>query len=278
MSVFPQVLAASAPLAAALGIAGIIAGVALAVRSLTRRGALAALLLGTIALRCSWAWGAFLIVWFVLAALLSHVGRQRKARTMHGLVAKSDRRDATQVLANGACFGVAALVALNGSPETRSGSLLAMAAVGALAAAGADTWATELGTLSNGRPLSLRLWRRVPAGTSGAVSVLGTLAAVAGAFLLASVAAALGVISQDGVPAATVGGFAGALADTLLGAWLQERLWCPSCEMPTEQHVHSCGSATVAKGGVPTLDNDAVNFACTVVGGCVAAFVWATAR
>lgn len=278
MSALPQMLTGHASTTVALAIASAIAGGALAVKSLTRAGALAALMLGTVALRCSWSWGAFLIIWFVLASLLSRVGRQHKARAMRGLVVKGDRRDATQVLANGACFGVAALATMTAAPEPRAASLLAMAAVGALSAAGSDTWATELGTLGNSRPWSVRRRRRVPAGTSGAVSLIGTLAAVAGAFVLSALAAALGVIVRDGVLAAAAGGFAGAMADTLLGAWMQERRWCPSCDTGTEQHVHSCGTRTEAGGGVPAMDNDAVNFACTLVGGGVAAIAWAASH
>lgn len=278
MSALPQLLAGPAPVSVALAIASVIAGGALAAKSLTRAGALAALVLGTVALRCSWGWGAFLILWFALASLLSRVGRQHKARAMRGIVAKGDRRDATQVLANGACFGVAALATLTAASDPRTASLLAIAAVGALAAAGSDTWATELGTLGNSRPRSVRRWRRVPAGTSGAVSLVGTLAAVTGAFVLSALAAALGVIARDGVLAAAAGGFAGATADTLLGAWMQERRWCPSCDMATEQHVHSCGTGTEARGGLRAMDNDAVNFACTLVGGGGAAIAWAASH
>ncbi len=286
MSAFSSLPTTPAPIAVALGIAALIAGGAYAARSLTRGGAFAALALGTVALRCSWGWGAFLIVWFVLASLLSRVGRSRKSRVMHGIVAKTDRRDTRQVLANGAGFGVAAMLAVVTDPAQPSELprllqpalppiLLAMWAVGALAAAGADTWATELGTLGTARPWSLRRLRRVPAGTSGAVSLLGTTAALAGAFVLAALAASLGVIPHAGVWAAAAGGFAGALADTLIGAWLQERRRCPSCGTATEQHVHTCGTTTVGDGGIAVLDNDAVNFACTVVGGSVAVAGWA---
>src|SRR6476661_10515099 len=107
MSAIAALLADPAPLPVALGIAGLIAGSALALGSLSRSGAAAALMLGTIALRAAWGWGAFLIVWFVLASALSRVGRRRKARATQGIVMKGDRRDATQVLANGAVFGIA---------------------------------------------------------------------------------------------------------------------------------------------------------------------------
>ncbi len=147
---------------------------------------------------------------------------------------------------------------------------LTVAAVGALAAAGADTWATEIGTLVRGRPWSLRTRTRVPVGTSGAVTPAGTAAALVGAFALSSAAAVLGVLPHDRILAAMLGGFAGACGDTLLGAWVQSRRWCPACQVATEQHVHSCGSQTSDAGGIGLLDNDAVNFACTLIGAVVA--------
>ena len=52
-----------------------------------------------------------------------------------------------QVLANGGVFALAALLgAVLGSPWPAAGS---RAALGALAASAADTWATEIGTLAS---------------------------------------------------------------------------------------------------------------------------------
>ena len=74
--------------------------------SLAGNGAVAALLIGLVALRVQWSWGAFLLAWFVLASLLSRIGRARKAVRTAGVVAKGDRRDARQVLANGGVFAL----------------------------------------------------------------------------------------------------------------------------------------------------------------------------
>ena len=83
--------------------------------------------------------------------------------------------------------------------------------LGTLAAATADTWATEVGTLAGGTPRSIRTLRPVPAGTSGGVSVVGTLASVLGALLLPALALAMHW------PTAVV---AGAVAGGLLAALL----------------------------------------------------------
>ena len=64
-------------------------------------------------------------------------------------------------------------------------------------------------------------------------------------------------------------GVAGAVVDTIVGAWWQARRWCPSCERETEQARHRCGAATVPYRGVSWLGNDAVNLICTVAGAAV---------
>jgi uncharacterized membrane protein len=81
------------------------------------------------------------------------------------------------------------------------------------------------------------------------------------------------------VGAIFLGGVAGALADTALGATLQERRRCIGCGEHTERKIHVCGSRTRRSGGIAGIDNDVVNFLATVVGAVVAiAFVDLAAR
>ena len=243
-------------------------------RSLSLSGALAATFVGTTALSASVAAGAYVIVWFALATVLSQIGKAKKAIRLSEIVEKSSQRDAWQVLANGGVFSALILSSIIWGPQCDLFSgceRIEVAAAAALAAAGADTWATELGTLFGRTPWSLRSASRVPAGTSGAITLAGTIALVAGAGSLAVAALALGVISdRHSLVAVGVGGCAGAVADTLLGAWLQERRWCPRCTTETEQHTHRCGTRTVHHRGVSGLNNDVVNFLCTIVGALVA--------
>ncbi|MEP6692372.1 MAG: DUF92 domain-containing protein [Gemmatimonadaceae bacterium] len=141
-------------------------------------------------------------------------------------------------------------------------------AAGSLAAAAADTWATEIGTLAGGAPRMITTWRLLPAGTSGGVTASGLLAALAGAAAMAGAAVAFGWSSSI-APAVLAGGVAGSLADSLLGALWQSRRRCDACAMATEQRVHRCGARTRASGGVAWLTNDAVNCGCALVGGIV---------
>lgn len=272
-SISHELLTTRAPLAVALAASGAIAFAAWRARSLSRSGAFAAVAVGTVSLVQAWGWGAFLILWFLLASLVSMIGRARKAARTLGVVEKGNRRDAIQVLANGGLYATAALATAALVPAEYFDGI-AIAAAASLAATGADTWATEIGTLAGGQPWSLRVGRRVAVGTSGAITGLGTASAGGGACVLALVAGALAVVPQTGIAAVAIGGFVGAMADTLVGAWWQERRWCPTCDLPTEQRVHNCGTTTRQSGGVALLDNDAVNFTCAATGAACALLLW----
>ena len=86
---------------------------------------------------------------------------------------RSAARTARQVLANG---GVTALAALLGSWP---------AGLGALAAAAADTWATEIGAFSPTDPHDIVTGEPVPRGRSGGITPLGTMGGVLGAIAIA---------------------------------------------------------------------------------------------
>ena len=237
-------------------------------RSLSASGAATAAAIGALAVGAGWGWGALLVLYFVLSSALSRVGAAAKERRTGDVVAKGGPRDAMQVLANGLPFAVAAAGTIV-APDPR----WALAAAGGLAASAADTWATEIGTLAGGTPRSVRGWRPVPPGTSGAVSLAGSLAAVAGALAVALLARLLGWPAAV-VPAALVGGVAGAWGDTLLGATVQARRHCDRCDRFTERNVHGCGERTRPAGGLPWLDNDLVNLLASSLG-AVVALLWA---
>jgi len=247
--------------------AATIAFAARAARSLTTGGAITATVIGTLAVTAGWSWGALLILYFVSSTILSRLGRAEKEKRTSSVVAKGGQRDAVQVLANGGIFAAAAIAMLV-DPNIR---WIALGA-GSLGAAAADTWATEVGTLYGGTPRSILTWRPVPAGTSGGVSLIGTLAALAGATFVAIIATALGWTPRLGTMIA-IGGIAGAMVDSVIGATMQSRRWCDGCERETERATHDCGAETRRLRGLPWLDNDAVNFLSNAAGGILAALL-----
>jgi uncharacterized protein (TIGR00297 family) len=251
---------------AGLLLAGALAFGARAVRALSRGGAVAALAVGTASVIAGWSWAIVLIAFFVTSTSLSRFKRAKREARIGRIVEKGDERDAFQVLANGGVFAAAALVAA----ATGQLSWVA-AALGALAAAAADTWATEVGTLAGGLPRSIVTLEPLPPGTSGAITFSGTVASIAGSAFITGVAYL--TVTPSHATAVFVGGVVGSLADSVAGATVQERRWCDGCSEPTERRTHSCGRATRIVGGIAGARNDFVNVVCTLVGAAVAAGV-----
>ncbi|MEA2575269.1 MAG: hypothetical protein QOH93_2567 [Chloroflexia bacterium] len=257
-------------LAAAIGYLGYRA------RALSASGAVAACVVGGTVFGFGGIPAAVLLVaFFASSSLLSffRAGDPAKRRATETFE-KGGRRDAAQVMANG---GVAALAVLLSYffPST----FFSGAFVGALSAATADTWATELGVLSKRRPRLLTTGAQVQAGTSGAVTLLGSVAAAVGTLFIGLSAALLVRFPEFGqlpaaseiavVGAALIGGTAGSIADSLLGATIQARYYCPVCDKPTESKLHRCGTRTTLIGGLAWVNNDLVNLAATVTGALV---------
>jgi uncharacterized protein (TIGR00297 family) len=251
--------------------AAVIATIARRRGLLSSGGGIAAIGAGTLAVGAGIKWGILLVGYFVAGSMLSRWRQMQKAAVTRGVVAKHGARDAWQVLANGGVFLSTAIAAA----ITQREAAIA-AALGALAASMADTAATEVGTAVGGEPRSIITGQKVAIGMSGGVTVAGTIAMLGGSLVLGTIALALG-FSSHAAWAALAGGMAGALADSLLGAVVQERRRCPACGALTERRVHLCpsvgteGIATDVVGGVRGFDNDWVNLTSTAIGALVAA-------
>jgi len=214
-------------------------------KALTRSGAWAAALTGVVLVLAGWRWlvlvGAFFITSSILTRLEAPGSRGRRSNDRRG-------RRWRQVAANGGIALVSAVVyAATGWPRGFG------VAAGAIAAATADTWATEIGRWSRTPPRLITTGRVTAPGASGGVTPLGTLASVGGALFIAAVAFAL-----DGTPGGdrlgmgarlggtgwvAIAGITGSLFDSVLGATIEGRgRW---------------------------LDNDTVNVAATAWGAAI---------
>lgn len=244
--------------------------------ALNGSGVVGAALIGTLIFGLGgWEWGILLIAFFVSSSALSFY-RAREKQGLAEKFAKGHRRDLGQALANG---GVAALLAvlshfLSPFPGEGRGGLWFVACAGALAAVNADTWATELGVLSRTSPCLITTGRRVEVGASGGVTWLGTVASLGGALFIGLLGA---LVLRQGwaaggilLLAATVGGLAGSVCDSILGATVQGIYWCDTCQKETERRVHRCGTETRLLRGWRWLGNDAVNFIASAVGALTA--------
>lgn len=252
---------------AGAAIAAVIVAFAYRRRWLSADGAVAAFVLGAICSAAGWGWAALLIGFFISGTLLSRYKAEKKARRTAGVVEKGGNRDVWQVLANGGVFSAAAAMSVfNASPVW-----MALGA-GAIGAAAADTWATEVGVLSASTPRSIITGRPVTTGQSGGVTLIGTLGGVLGAVAIAVIASLAGWGNSAAI-AAIIGGIGGCTLDSVLGGTLQTRRWCDHCNKITERVVHDCGATTRIAAGLRWLDNDAVN-AVSSAFGALLGFLW----
>jgi len=103
--------------------------------------------------------------------------------------------------------------------------LLWLPMLAALTEATADTVSSEIGQAFGGRPFMLTTLRRVPPGNDGAITLVGTLAGIAGAAIIAAVGApAMGMSARECL-VAFVAGVLGLFFDSLLGATMERRGW-----------------------------------------------------
>jgi uncharacterized protein (TIGR00297 family) len=241
----------------------VIAFLAYKARSLNKSGAVAAAFTGTIIFGVGgWQWAILLLTFFITSSALSRAFKNRKAK-LEEKFSKGHERDAGQVFGNG---GIATLfAALHFFYPNEIWVWAAFAA--SLAAVNADTWATELGVLNPNPPRMItNLTKVVEKGTSGGISLVGTLASLAGSALIAFLASLL-TGNWSLFLVVSIAGLAGSLFDSFLGGTVQAMYYCPTDKKETEKHpLHTCGTETVHLRGWTWLDNDIVNFSCGVFG------------
>ena len=212
-----------------------------------------------------WGWAAPGFTFFFLSSLLSKRIPGWKEPDSEA-AARESRRNASQVYANGAAAWLL-IVAYAVEPH----EWIYWGFVGSLAAAAADTWATEIGPLSHSQPRMILSGRPVTVGTSGAVSWAGTLAGVIGAIVIWA-AARWAVpppaeLAGLGVSFITVvgGGVIGSIVDSLAGATIQAVYKDRQTGRIADERER--GNDRLQRvHGWPGIDNDVVNVLCTGAG------------
>ncbi|WP_082686874.1 DUF92 domain-containing protein [Bacillus sp. FJAT-27445] len=232
----------------------LVAWTGMKVKALTVTGSLAAVAAGFATLAGTGVEGLGLLgAFFASSSLWSNFKGKRKT-SMDEKLAKGSTRDWRQVAANGGPAAIcSALLLATGNPVW----LICFSS--AIASANSDTWASEIGPLSKKDPINIHGFKRAERGTSGAVSILGTTASLAGSAFIALLAVYFFRLSySEGIIIFSFG-FMGSILDTLLGAYFQVSYKCKECGFETERPIH-CGKSTIKTKGIALLDNDMVNF------------------
>lgn len=224
------------------------------VKSLTTSGAAAAFVVGLAVYAGFGAKGLFLLgIFFATSSFWSNYKSAAK-RTLEEKLAKGATRDWRQVFANGGMAAVFSILYLFYQDQ-----ILLLGFMVSLASANSDTWASEIGSLSKRAPIYIRTFKRVDKGTSGAVSMLGSTAALLGALTIAVVGFLLFKPAPLVLALVFIFGYLGNVIDTLFGAFIQQVYACRQCGIETEKRFH-CGQPTSQIKGISLMDNDMVNF------------------
>jgi len=257
-----------------MGITIAIAYLAYRSKALSLSGAMGAWLLGTVVFGLGgMEWMIPVIIFFLCSTLLTKVGKKHEKK-LETVFEKTGKRDIYQVFANGGVAMIATMCWHFLSPIWPNLEILwYLIFLGAIAAATADTWGTEIGAFSTHQPVSILTWKHVPQGTSGGLTIIGTTGAFMGSFLIA-IAGKFSLqyftnieMSWTAVWIISAVGLIGAFVDSLLGATIQAQYQCPTCKKITEKKHHCDNENIPLVSGHRKITNDVVNLSNTVAGG-----------
>lgn len=161
-------------------------------------------------------WFLLMLTFFILGSAFTKYKYEIKKR--EGVAeSRGGIRGFTNVFANGlvALCG-AVLYGIYGEPGFIS------LFVGSIAAATADTTASELGMLGK-KPFLITTLKPVPKGTDGGITIMGEVLATISALIIGITAFALEIAPVEIIPVAAIAGFVGTNIDSIVGATLERR-------------------------------------------------------
>ncbi len=192
---------------------------ALALRTITRSGAIAGFLLGVM-VYLGWGWKSFLLLlaFFVLGSAATRLGYNTKAA--RGIAERRGGarswREAVANLLPGAFFSILVIT-------THHERAFLVALIAAFAEAAGDTVSSEIGQWRSARAYLITSFKPVRAGENGAVSLAGSMAGLAAATAVIALAFALGLCGIAEAAVALGAAIAGNLLDSLLGATIERQ-------------------------------------------------------
>jgi len=184
-------------------------------------------------------WLLIILSFLVLGSLVSRVGCSKK----ESMRLYQCRRSLKNVVANGLVAFLIVVLYMLGILDYNTALF---GYVGAISAATSDTFSSELGILSRETPRLITTFEKVERGTDGGITLWGTVAGLIGSFLIGLLATLL-FNNYYLLIVSTLAGILGNLSDSLSGALFERK-------------------------GI--LNNEHVNFICTLVGSISAVLMY----
>lgn len=208
---------------------------------------------------------SLMMAFFISSSIFSKLFKDKK-KNLEIIQEKGDNRDYMQVIANG---GVAAVMLILFAITGDFNFFLASSV--SFAVSNSDTWASELGVVSKKKPFSIATFKPVEIGISGGITLLGIIAAAAGAIFIGG-AYCIMVTIVRGIDfyaiivffIISIFGFIGSLIDSFLGATIQGQYYDEVGKYYTEKKVGPNGKNKLVKG-ISFVNNDVVNILSNVI-------------
>jgi len=232
---------------------GIISYIAYRFRLLSFSGILASAILGIAVFYFGdWRWFLPLLFFFLSGSLFSFLGKEKKNIAL--ALEDISPRTGKQVFSN--CGPVFVLLIFYSYTQD---SIFLYAYLSLIAAMTADTWASEIGILTDIQPFKITNFQMSVHGVSGAISFLGLSAALVGAGAVGGFLFLWHSASFQILALIILSAWIAQLVDSYLGALLQAKYLCVKCGLYIENSIH-CGQKAKKISGFSWLDNNMVNF------------------
>jgi len=190
-----------------------------------------------------------LVVFFITSSILSHFKK-------NNIQIKKSDRNISQIYANG---GVALFICIINHFYYHD--LMYPCFLASVAAANSDTWGTELGKMSNNNPIDIISWHEIASGTSGGITLIGTIGSILGSLVIGLVGHSFH-ISFNLLLLVIISGVLSSIIDSILGSTVQARYISTDGFIITEKYKKSFYLFT----GSNKINNDIVNLYCTLSG------------
>lgn len=194
----------------------------------------------------------FLLLFFVNAIVVGVVRRVLRKKGYD--IKKSKPRGAIQILCNSLVTAVLSIVYY----FTNMPAFL-IAAIIVVVENFADSMASDIGRYAKRQPLDILRFKRVEAGLSGGVSLLGTVVALISIFAVLTFPFAFNTYDWVKYLVCSAIAFIGVFIDSILGSSIQNKNICPVCNKVTEDKIH-CEVETKHHSGLKFITNSGVNF------------------
>ena len=190
-----------------------------------------------------------LVVFFITSSILSHFDKEN-------IKIKKSNRNISQVYANG---GIALFICIINHFYYHD--LMYPCFLASAAAANSDTWGTELGKMSNKNPIDIISGHEIAPGTSGGITLIGTIGSILGSFVIGIVGHYF-YVSLNLLLLVIISGFLSSIIDSILGSTVQARYISADGLIITEKNKKLFYLFT----GSNIINNDIVNLYCTLSG------------